>query len=149
MGMLGYWGWLRWTGRSSVVEAYRVYQGATFAPPWASVIEAVRLIVHHGDGLLTVKFILVALAAGFSLRGEVRLEDKLFALAVTTQMLMYTGRPLLGGPRYVLPMYPAFLAMGSYAARRWSRKQFGFYLACFGILNLAWMWAFLQWSLVF
>ncbi len=149
MGMLGYWGWLRWSGRLSVVEAYRVYQGATLAPPWASLAEAVRLIVGHGDLLLAIKLALVALTAAFSLRREVRFEDKLFALAITVQMLMYTGRPLLGGPRYVLPMYPAFLALGGYAARRWSGKQFGFYLGCFGLLNLAWMRAFLNWSLVF
>jgi hypothetical protein len=148
-GMLSYWGWLRWSGRLSVVEAYRIYQGATFAPPWASLAEAGRLIVSHGDLLLAVKLALVALATVFSLRREVRLEDKLFAVAMTVQMLMYTGRPLLGGPRYVLPMYPAFLAMGGYAARRWSGRQFVFYLACFGFLNLAWMRAFLDWSLVF
>ncbi|MGD0791719.1 MAG: hypothetical protein ABR920_08110 [Terriglobales bacterium] len=148
-GLLGYWGWLRWSGRLSVVEAYRVYQGATLAPPWASLAEAIRLIVGHGDGLLAIKFVLVALATAFSLRREVRLEDKLFALAMTVQMLMYTGRPLLGGPRYVLPMYPAFLALGGYAAGRWSGKQFAFYLGCFGFLNLAWMRAFLDWSLVF
>jgi len=149
LGMLGYWGWLRWSGRLSVVAAYRLYQGATLAPPWASVAEAARLIVGHGDALLAVKFILVAVALGFSLRREVRLEDRLFALAMTVQMLMYTGRPLLGGPRYVLPMYPAFIALGGYAARRWSGKQYGFYLGCLGSLNLAWMWAFLNWSLVF
>ena len=149
MGLLGYWGWLRWSGRISVVEAYRLYQGATLATPWASLAEAARLIVGHGDALLAVKFGLVALAGAFSLRREVRLEDKLFALAMTVQMLMYTGRPLLGGPRYVLPMYPAFLALGGYAARRWSGKHFGFYLGCLGSLNLAWMWAFLNWSLVF
>jgi hypothetical protein len=149
MGLVGYWGWLRWSGRLSVVEAYRIYQGATLAPPWASLAEAARLIVGHGDMLLAIKLGLVALAAAFSLRREVRIEDKLFALAMTLQMLMYTGRPLLGGPRYVLPMYPAFLAMGAYAARRWSGKQFSFYLGCFGFLNLAWMWAFLDWSLVF
>ena len=149
MGLLGYWGWLRWSGRISVVEAYRVYQGATLAPPWASLAEAARLIVGHGDALLAIKFVLVALAVAFSLRREVRLEDKLFALAMTVQMLMYTGRPLLGGPRYVLPMYPAFLALGGYVARRWSGKQFVFYLGCLGSLNLAWMWAFLNWSLVF
>ena len=149
LGTLSYWGWLRWTGRLSVVEAYRIYQGATFAPPWASLAEIARLVIGHADALLGVKFVLVALALGFSLRREVPIEDKLFALAVTLQMLMYTGRPLLGGPRYVLPMYPAFLAIGGYAARHWSRKQFGFYLACCGCLNLAWMWAFLDWSLVF
>jgi hypothetical protein len=149
MGLLGYWGWLRWSGRISVVEAYRVYQGATLAPPWASLVEAVRLIVGHGDVLLAVKLLLVTLATAFSLRREIRLEDRLFALAMALQMMMYSGRPLLGGPRYVLPMYPAFLALGGYAARRWRGKQFGFYLGCFAILNLAWMWAFLNWSLVF
>ncbi len=148
MGMLGYWGWLRWSGRPSVVEAYRVYQGAALAPPWASLAEIARVIGGHADALLAIKFVLVALPLGFSLRREVRLEDKLFALAMTAQMLMYTGRPLLGVPRYVLPMYPAFVALGGYAARRWSGKQFGFYLGCFGFLNLAWMWAFLNWSLV-
>ncbi len=148
VGMLGYWGWLRWSGRMSVVEAYRVYQGATFAPPWASLAEAVRLI-GHGDAVLAIKLVLVVLALAFSLRREVRIEDKLFAAAMTLQMFMYTGRPLLGGPRYVLPMYPAFLAMGGYAARRWSAKQVGFYLTCFGCMNLAWLWAFLNWSLVF
>jgi hypothetical protein len=149
LGMLGYWGWLRWSGRLSVVAAYRVYQEATLAPPWASLAEAARLIVGHGDALFAIKFLLVALATACSMRREVRLEDKLFALALTVQMLMYTGRPLLGGPRYVLPMYPAFVALGGYAARRWNGIQFGFYLGCLGTLNLAWMWAFLNWSLVF
>jgi hypothetical protein len=147
VGAMGYWGWLRWSGRMSVVEAYRVYQGATFAPPWAGLAEAVRLI-GHGDAVVAIKVVLVALALGFSLRREVRIEDKLFAVAMTLQMFMYTGRPLLGGPRYVLPMYPAFLGMGAYAARR-SGRQVGFWLSCFGCMNLAWMWAFLNWSLVF
>jgi hypothetical protein len=150
VGALGYWGWLRWSGRMSVVEAYRVYQGATFAPPWAGLAEAVRLI-GHGDALLAMKLALIAVALGFSLRREVRIEDKLFALAMTLQMFMYTGRPLLGGPRYVLPMYPAFVAMGGYLARRWHGRQslFGLIVGCFAAANLACLWAFLSWSLVF
>jgi hypothetical protein len=149
LGLLGYWGWLHWSGRISVVQAYRIYQGATLAPPWAGLAEAVRLIASQGDVLLAIKLGLVLLAAAFSLRRSVRIEDRLFAFAMTIQILMYTGRPLLGGPRYILPMYPAFLSMGEYAARKWSGKQLGFYLACFSVLNLAWIWAFLDWSLVF
>ena len=150
VGALGYWGWLRWSGRISVVEAYRVYQGATLAPPWAGLAEAVRLI-GHGDAALAMKLTLIAVGLGFSLRREVRIEDKLFAVAITLQMFMYTGRPLLGGPRYVLPMYPAFLGMGAFAARFWSGKQFAFGLVvgCFAAVNLACLWAFLNWSLVF
>src|SRR6266850_2609890 len=45
LGLLGYWGWLRWTGRLSVVEAYRTHQDVILAPPWASVGEIVRLII--------------------------------------------------------------------------------------------------------
>jgi hypothetical protein len=149
LGLLSYWGWLRWSGRLSVVEAYRVYQGATLAPPWASVREALRLIATQHDGLLAIKLGLVILVAALSLRREVRLEDKLFGLAVIVQMLMYTGRPLLGAARYLMPAYPAFVMLGRYAERRWKRWQFDFYFCAFGFLNLMWMWAFLNWSLVF
>jgi hypothetical protein len=149
LGLLSYWGWLRWSGRLSVVEAYRVYQGATLAPPWASVWEALRLIATQHDGLLAIKLGLVILVAALSLQREVRLEDKLFALAVIVQMLMYTGRPLLGAARYLLPAYPALVMLGRYAERRWEQWQFRFYFCAFGFLNLMWMWAFLNWSLVF
>jgi hypothetical protein len=149
VGLLGYWEWLHWSGRLSVVEAYRIYQGATLAPPWRSVGEALRLIVTEHDGLLAIKLGLVILVAALILRREVRLEDRLFAMAVILQMLMYTGRPLLGAARYLLPVYPAFVVLGGYAQRRWNWKQFAFYLAAFGFLNLMWMWAFLNWSLVF
>ena len=149
LGLLSYWTWLRWSGRLSVVEAYRVYQGATLAPPWASLWEALRLIATQHDELLAIKLGLVILVAALSLRREVRLEDKLFALAVIVQMLMYTGRPLLGAARYLMPAYPAFVMLGSYAERRWSWTQFSFYFCAFGFLNLMWMWAFLNWSLVF
>jgi hypothetical protein len=156
LGLLGYWGWLRWSGRTSVVEAYRVYQGMTMVYPWKGLGEALRLIVTEYDALLVIKLCLVIAVAIFSLRRrgptqmqtQVRIEDKVFALAVILQMLMYTGRPLLGAARYLLMAYPAFLVWGAYT-ERWSGKRLGFYLSALGILNLAWMWAFLKWSLVF
>jgi hypothetical protein len=126
-----------------------VYQGATLAPPWAGLWAALRLIATEHDGLLAIKLALVILVAALSLRREVRLEDKLFALAVIVQMLMYTGRPLLGAARYLMPVYPAFVMLGAYAQRRWNWKRFSFYFCAFGFMNLMWMWAFLNWSLVF
>jgi hypothetical protein len=151
LGLLGYWGWLRWSGRPSVVEAYRLYQGMTMAPPWRGLAEAVQLIVIKHDALLAIKLGLVILFAVISLRRGVRIgvqiEDKAFALAVLLQMLMYTGRPLLGAARYLLMVYPAFLVCGAYA-ERWNGKQLTFYVTALGLLNLAWMWAFLSWSLV-
>ena len=148
LGLLGYWGWLRWSGRLSVVEAYRLYQGMALAPPWVGVWESVRMPVAQHDVLLAIRLGLIVLVVALSLRDEVRLEDKLFALAVILQMLLYAGRPAVGAVRYLLPVYPAFLALGNYAQRRWNWKQFSFYVVAFGFLNLVWMWAFLSWSLV-
>jgi hypothetical protein len=155
VGLLSYWGWLRWSGRPSVVEAYRLYQGMTMVAPWRGLAEALRLTFTEHDALLAIKLGLVILVAVVSLRrqtriedrGDVRIADKAFAVAVVLQMLMYTGRPLLGAARYVLMAYPAFVALGEYAGR-WNRKQLGFYVTALAFLNLAWMWAFLNWSLV-
>jgi hypothetical protein len=60
---------------------------------------------------------------------------------------MYTGRPLLGAMRYLLLVYPAFIVLGGYAQRQ-NWKRFGCCVVALGVLNLAWMWAFLNWSLV-
>jgi hypothetical protein len=151
LGLLGYWVWLRWSGRISVVEAYRLYQGMNVVPPWRGSWEALRLIVIEHDTLLAIKLAALIVFAVVSLRSQsrikVRIEDKAFALAVILQMLMYTGRPLLGAARYLLMVYPAFLVWGAYA-ERWNRKQFGSCVAALGLLNLTWMWAFLNWSLV-
>jgi len=147
LGLFCYWGWLRWSGRTSVVEAYRLYYGATIVPPWRGLWEALRLIVTQHDGQIAIKLGLVVLVAAISLGSKVRIEDKAFALAAVLQMLMYTGRPLLGAARYLLLVYPAFLAWGA-SAEHWNRRQFAFYATVLGSLNFAWMWAFLSWSLV-
>jgi hypothetical protein len=156
LGLFGYWGWLRWSGRIPVVEAYRLYQGMTMVPPWKGFAGAVRLIVTGHDVLLAIKLCLVITVAVVSLQRQertqmqtqLRIEDKVFALAVILQMLMYTGRPLLGAGRYLLMVYPAFLVWGAYS-ERWNGKRLRFYFSALGFLNLAWMWAFLNWSLVF
>ena len=89
----------------------------------------------------------VILFAALTLHRSVRIEDKLFGLAVILQILMYTGRPLLGAMRYLLLVYPAFIVLGG-CGQRQNPKRFSFYLAALGVLNLSWMWAFLNWSLV-
>jgi hypothetical protein len=147
LGTLTYWVWLRWSGHSSVVDAYRLHQGATLALPWNGLGEALRLVVTQGDILLAMKLAALIFFAVLSLRPHTRLEDKLFGLAVILQMLMYTGRPLLGAMRYLLLVYPAFMVLGGYA-RRQNSQPFIFYLVALEVLNLSWMWAFLNWSLV-
>jgi len=147
LGWLAYWAWLHWSGHYSVIEAYRLYQGMTLVPPWKGLWEALRLIVSQGDALLALKLGLVVVFAVLSMRPEVRIEDRLFSLAVLLQMVMYTGRPLLGAMRYLLLVYPAFLTMGAWSAKV-KKTRFTFLFAVLSAANLAWMWAFLNWSLV-
>jgi hypothetical protein len=147
LGTLAYWVWLRWSGHTSVVDAYRLHQGMALVPPWTGFWEALRLVVTQGDTLLAMKLTAVLLFAVLSLRHDIRFEDKLFGLVVILQMLMYTGRPLLGAMRYLLLVYPAFMVLGAYASRQ-NSKRIGFYLLALEVLNLSWMWAFLNWSLV-
>jgi len=147
LGLLSYWGWLRWSGRTSVVEAYRLYQGMTMVPPWRGLADVLRLIVTGHDVLLAIKLGLLILVTVTCLRRDVRIEDKAFSVALVLQMLMYTGRPLLGAMRYVLMVYPAFLMWGVHC-ERWSGKRLSFCVTALALLNLTWMWAFLEWSLV-
>jgi hypothetical protein len=174
LGWLSYWLWLRSTGRPSVVEAYRIYQGHVFGPPWAGLAETLRLIALGHDTVVAMKLAMVTLILTFALRSQVatavqlpaptatgprlsgalsrlqvRAEDKVFVAAVVLQMFMYTGRPLLGAPRFLLLAYPAFVMLGNYADRQWPRARFWAVLAASACLNLAWLWAFLNWSLIF
>jgi hypothetical protein len=151
LGLFSYWGWLRWSGHISVVEAYKAYYGTTMVPPWTGLSEVLRWIVIRHDALVAIKLALVIMVAAICLRSSarthMRIEDKAFAAAILLQMLMYTGHPLLGAARYLLMVYPAFLAWGSFI-EHWNTTRLSFYLGCLGVLNLAWMWAFLNWSLV-
>ena len=103
--------------------------------------------LEHADVLLAFKLAVVVAFAVLSLRRDVRLEDKAFAIAVLLQMLMYAGRPLLGAMRYLLLVYPVFIVMAGYA-ERWKANRLRFLLAAMGALDLVWLWAFLNWSLV-
>jgi hypothetical protein len=81
-------------------------------------------------------------------RIRIRIEDRCFSAAVIAHLLLRAcWPPLLGAPRYLLPVYPAFLSMGKWADRLES-KRFAFLCAALFAFNLAWMWAFLKWSLV-
>jgi hypothetical protein len=55
--------------------------------------------------------------------------------------------PLLGAPRYLLPVYPAYLTMGEWAGKI-ERTRFVFLCGALFAFNLIWMLTFLNWSLV-
>jgi hypothetical protein len=96
--------------------------------------------------VISLVFLLVFFVAGVLARQ--RNEDRCFSAAVIAHILLrMCVPPLLGTPRYLLPVYPAYLATGQWAEelKHWS---FVFLCAALFAFNLMWMVAFLNWSLV-
>lgn len=147
-GTLGYWLWLRQTGRLSVAAAYRAYWNTQVAAPWTTLWLAIRSLVGRFDALVAISLIAVVLFLVAGVLARRRTEDRWFSAAMIVHLLLrQCWPPLLGAPRYVLPVYPAFLTMGEWAANM-KRTRFAFLCAVLFAFNLPWMWAFLNWSLV-
>lgn len=148
LGTLGYWFWLWQTGRPSLPVAYQTYWNTEVAAPWTTLWRAIRWLVEQPDSLVTISMIALIV---FSMAGVVarrRLEDRLFSAALILHLLLRScWPPLLGTPRYLLPVYPAYLTMGKWAEQM-RPARFTFLCAALFAFNLVWMWAFLNWSLV-
>jgi hypothetical protein len=150
LGTLGYWYWLHQTGRLSVAAAYRTYWNTEVASPWTTLWRAIRSLVERFDSLVMISLVALIffLVAGVVARRRMRIEDRCFSAAVIVHLLLrLCWPPLLGAPRYLLPVYPAYLTMGRWAEKM-ERTRFTFLCAALFAFNLIWMLAFLNWSLV-
>jgi hypothetical protein len=147
-GTLGYWWWLHQTGRLSIAEAYRMYWRTLVAPPWTTLWHAIRSLADHYDSLVMISLIAIAFFFFAGVVARRRMEDRYFSAAVIVHLLLrLVSPPLIGTPRYLLPVYPAYLTVG-----KWSEKmeRSRFIILCVALFafNLVWMRAFLLWSLV-
>jgi hypothetical protein len=148
LGTLGYWFWLHQTGRPSVATAYRTYWNTEVASPWTTLWRAIGSLRERPDSLVVISLValIVFFLAGVLARR--RLEDRCFSAALIVHLLLRTcWPPLLGAPRYLLPIYPAYLTMGK-GAEKMNRTRFAFLCGALFAFNLVWMLAFLRWSLV-
>jgi hypothetical protein len=149
LGTLGYWFWLHQTGRVSVLAAYRTYWNTEVASPWTTLWFAIRSVAERFDSLVMISLVALIFffVAGVTAR-RIRIEDRFFSAAVIVHLLLrLCWPPLLGAPRYLLPVYPAYLTMGEWAGKI-ERTRFVFLCGALFAFNLIWMLAFLNWSLV-
>ena len=150
LGTLGYWFWLQQTGRLSVAAAYRMYWNTELAWPWTTLWRAIGSLAERFDPLVAISLValIIFFIAGVAARRRMRMEDRCFSAAVIVHLLLRVcWPPLLGAPRYLLPVYPAYLTMGDWTEKM-ERTRFAFLCGALFAFNLAWMWAFLSWSLV-
>jgi len=148
VGTLVYWTWLRATGHLSIAAAYRTYWSTEVAAPWTTVWRAAASMARHPDSLLAISLALLALFTIAGIFAPRRIEDRCFSGAVILHILLrLCNPPLMGMPRYLLPIYPGFLSMGK-MIEKMQRTRFALLCATLFLFNLVWMWAFLDWSLV-
>jgi hypothetical protein len=149
LGTLGYWYWLHQAGRLSVAAAYWTYWNTKVASPWTTLWLAIRSLADRFDSLVMISLVALIFffVAGVAAPRR-RIEDRCFSAAVIVHLLLrLCWPPLLGAPRYLLPVYPAYLTMGE-RAEKMKRTRFVFLCGALFAFNLAWMWAFLSWSFV-
>ncbi len=148
LGTLGYWLWLQQTGRLSAAAAYRTYWNTQVATPWTTLWRAMGALAERLDPLVAISLAALILFFIAGVAARRRIEDRCFSAAVIVHLLLrLCWPPLLGAPRYLLPVYPAYLTMGDWTEKM-ERTRFAFLCGALFALNLVWMWAFLSWSLV-
>jgi len=147
-GTFAYWFWLRRTGRPSIVEAYRTYWSTQVLPPWTTLWRAIDSLGHRFQPLVLISFIALAVFLVAGVIARRRTEDRWFSLAVIAHILLRAcSPPLLGAPRYLLPVYPAYVTFAQWTGRL-TRSRFTLLCAVLFALNLGFFWLFLGWSLV-
>lgn len=148
LGTVAYWLWLRQTGRPSIAAAYRIYWHTEVAAPWKTLWQAIRSLFLHFDFLVLVSLVALTVFLMAGVMARRRTEDRSFSAAILVHLLLrMCWPPLFGTPRYLLPVYPAFLTMAQWMGKN-SRTRFIFLCTVLFAFNLVWMWAFLRWSLV-
>ena len=147
-GTLAYWFWLRQTGKLSIPAAYHTYWNTEVAAPWTTLWRAIRSLADRFDLLVFISLVALVLFFAAGVLARRRTEDRWFSAAVIVHLLLrLCSPPLLGTPRYLLPVYPAYLTMGGWFESI-NSARFAFLCAALFALNLAWLWQFLNWSLV-
>ena len=148
LGTLGYWYWLHQTRHLSVAAAYRTYWNTEVAAPWTTLWSATRSLSQRFDSLVIISLVALIFFFIAGVAGRRRIEDRCFSAVVIVHLLLrLCWPPLLGAPRYLLPVYPAYLAMGEWTEKM-NRTRFVLLCGTLFAFNLIWTLAFLNWSLV-
>src|ERR1700691_5303129 len=124
LGTIGYWFWLRQSGRLRIAAAYRAYWDTDVAAPWTTLWLTMRSLTHRFEPLVVISLVALIFFFAAGVVARRRAEDRWFSAAVITHMLLRVCRPpLFGAPRYLLPVYAAYLTMGDWTSKL-SRGRF-------------------------
>jgi Glycosyltransferase family 87 len=140
--------WIRTAGYGSSTAAYAAHWHTRVAWPWSTLAASVRAFFATPPNLiLRLNLIFLVLACGLMLVRRLRMEYRLYALASLALFLTKSTDPLLQSTvRYVLAVFPLFLALAMVLERR--RVGLIAFCAFFAFLNAVLLFGFWRWSLL-
>jgi hypothetical protein len=148
LGAIAYPLWLRFSGRVSLVQAYRDYWHIQTVPPWTTLWHVLATVASRPDVILVTNLVLLVVMCVLAAAAPRKIEYGLYSLIVVAQILMRFKYPLLlATGRYLLPLFPAFLGAANVLETDWLQRRFGKLLLVLLAINLGCLWAFLDWSL--
>lgn len=140
--------WIRSSGYGSAAAAYAAHWHTHVAYPWTTLAHAFRAFAAKPpDLILRLNLVFFLLAGGLVLVRRLRLEYRLYAFATLALFLTKSTDPLLQSTiRYVLAVFPAFIAL----AMLLEKRPLGLVLLClfFGLVNVVLLLGFFRWSLL-
>lgn len=148
-GLLGFQLCLRLHGFGSATDIYQQHWRTSPAFPGTTLWLAMQHLFRAPDIILVLNLLFLLLFCVLLVLIRARREYVLYGAAVILFVLCKeTTPPLQSMMRYLLLVFPVFLATGQIFNRPLLKRRFA--MVCIGlfVMNLALMWLFLGWSLV-
>jgi hypothetical protein len=148
-GLLGLQLWIRSRGFGSALDVYHKYWRTSAAFPWTNLWISVEHLGHAPDIILVLNLLFLILFCVLLMIVRTEKEYVLYGAAVILFVLCkQTTPPLQSMMRYLLLVFPSFVAISQIVYRPALRRRFGMLCVGLFLMNAALLWLFLGWSLV-
>jgi hypothetical protein len=147
LGAVAYPAWLYVSGRLLPNQAYTQYWRTITSPPWETLAAVASSLTKDANWLLVLNTTGLLLLGAAAVWKRSRPEFSVYVAACYLLFLTKQTRPLLQSSlRYLISAFPVF---ASAAASLPSPLAFGGVVLTLALLNLAGVYAFWNWGLVF
>jgi Gpi18-like mannosyltransferase len=147
--VVGYLGYLRWSGQVGLPAVYAQYWRTVATAPWTTLWFSLRELVGAPDAILMLNVMAVIIVGVLAGMSGLKIEYALFSLAAICVLLCKeTVPPLQSMMRYQLFIFPAVVGMARVLEKIGMGSRWGMVCGAFLIMNMGLLWLFLGWSLV-
>lgn len=138
-----------WSRHQTIQSIYQVYWRTANAAPWTTLCAASQSLLLKPNLILVLNIVFLIVVCVFVWLSRIGLEYKLYGAAAIVLFLCKQTNPALQSMmRYLIIVFPAYVGLAQVMDNpRW-QPRFWMVASSLMVINLAWMWLFLGWSLI-